>query len=216
MAGSWCRRWYEFCTVWANIWPAASSFLERSGRPTPALPRSRDQARRSTHLLSDRPRPRLTNRSALCQCQLARYLYFALLTCQDIHFFNRLIVTPLPPWRYSSLAVAGAYGDGLVGRDWAFPGTRSRINLLPLPSTLPSLPVSPNELAWAWFRSHLVREDREEEEEEEAHSPSLTSAALDGKYHAWRIFSTERFLVILAAPVSAQARDWCLLHFDVE
>ena len=38
-------------------------------------------------------------------------------TCQDIHFFNRLIVTPLlPPRRYSSLAVAVAYCGGLGGR----------------------------------------------------------------------------------------------------
>ena len=51
-------------------------------------------------------------------------------TCQDIHFFNRLIVTPLPPWPYSSLAVAVAYGGGLGGRALAFPGTRSGINLL--------------------------------------------------------------------------------------
>ena len=96
-------------------------------------------------------------------------------TCQDIHFFNRLIVTPLlPPRRYSSLAVAVAYCGGLGGRAWAFPGTRSRINLLPLPSRLPSppsLPVSPNELGRGFVPTSFVKIGRR-------HSPSPTTAAL--------------------------------------
>ena len=104
-------------------------------------------------------------------------------TCQDIHFFNRLIVTPLlPPRRYSSLARPRRPRLGFSGHSLEDQFTAVTIQV----AHPPSLPVSPNELGRGFVPTSFVKIGRR-------HSPSPTTAALDGKYHAWRIFSTEGF-----------------------
>ena len=110
-------------------------------------------------------------------------------TCQDIHFFNRLIVAPLlPPRRYSSMArsrsLIAAASEAALGLFRAL--ARGSIYCRYHPGCPPSLPVSPNELGRGFVPTSFVKIGRR-------HSPSPTTAALDGKYHAWRIFSTEGF-----------------------
>ena len=181
MAGSWCRRWYEFCTVWANIWPEASSFLERSGRPTPALPRSRDQEQSALLLFCPTDRGRdLPIDLGSANANLPRYPLLVASLTGSSSLPSLRGVTPL--WRSRSLTAAAS--EAALGLFRAL--ARGSIYCRYPPGCPPSLPVSPNELGRGFVPTSFVKIGRR-------HSPSPTTAALDGKYHAWRIFSTEGF-----------------------